>query len=176
MSPLDFGDLVVIGRIVKPQGRTGELLVESLSDKPDRFPSLNRAFLESEPGRAEEVCISSCRSHKSRWVLKLDGIDTIDAAERLRGRLIAIGEKDLETLPPGAFYHFVLRGLTVVTENGVRLGRVDDVVEAGAAPILVVNRGPDEKLIPFAESFVRDVRPEEGRIVVTLQEIVDADD
>jgi ribosomal 30S subunit maturation factor RimM len=44
-TPRAFCDLVVIGRVVKPQGRKGEVLTQSLSDRPDRFPSLRRAYV-----------------------------------------------------------------------------------------------------------------------------------
>ncbi|MBN2368853.1 MAG: 16S rRNA processing protein RimM [Vicinamibacteria bacterium] len=173
---MNFSELVVIGQVVRPQGRFGELLVESLSDRPERFPSLRRAFMESPPEGAEEVRVVSCRPHGKRWVLKLSGVEGIDGAARLRGRKLAIPEADLAPLPDGFFYHHQLRGLVVESGSSETLGRVEDVVETGAATVLVIRDGSREILVPFAESFIRSVRLDEGRIVVALQKVVDAVD
>lgn len=174
MNAPSFSSLVVIGRVVKPQGRLGELLVESLSDRADRFPLLKRAFMESAADGAREIHVTSCWSHKTRWVLKLEGVDSIDAAERLRGCRLAIPEEELAKLPSGSYYYHELIGLAVATESGETVGRVADVMDAGAAPILVIKTETDEILVPFAETFVREVRIAHGQIVVAFQEMVDA--
>jgi 16S rRNA processing protein RimM len=176
MTAPSFSSLVVIGRVVKPQGRVGELLVESLSDRADRFPSLRRAFMESAADGVCEIHVTSCWPHKSRWVLKLEGVDSIDAAERLRGCRLAIPEDELAKLPSGTYYYHELTGLAVVTESGETVGRVTDIMDAGAAPILAIKTEKEEILIPFAETFVREVRIAQGQIIVAFQEIVDAVD
>src|SRR5262245_64369582 len=88
---------VTIGRFVKPQGRKGELLVEPLSDQPERFDSPRAVLVETPGGGFERIGVASCWPHKGRFVLKLDGVDSIDAAERLRGRLIGIAEDELRS-------------------------------------------------------------------------------
>jgi 16S rRNA processing protein RimM len=171
MTSRSFSELVAIGRVVKPQGRRGEVLTEPLSDRPERFPSLRRAYVEAPGGGSREVRVTSCWPHKGRYVLKLEGVDSIEAAEGFRGRELRIGEEELEALPPGSFYHHQLRGLRVEGASGAALGRVEQVMETGGeAVVLVVAGAAGERLIPFAEPFVERVEPEAGRIVVRLLE------
>lgn len=161
-----FDQLVTIGRVVKPQGRRGEVLTESLSDRPDRFPSLRRAYVAGPDGSAREVVVTSCWPHKGRFVLKIEGVDSIDAAECFRGLELRIGEESLDALPEGSYYHHQLRGLEVVHEEGEVLGSVADILVTGSAPVLVVRGGRGEILIPLAERFVRRVDLAGGRMVV----------
>ncbi len=172
MNPArDFAELVAIGRIVKPQGRRGEVAVESYSDRPDRFPSLRAAYVADPDGRARPVAVTSCWPHKGRFVLKLEGVDTIDEAERYRGLELRIGEEDLAPLPAGSYYHHQLRGLHVVDPEGAAVGDVADVLTgAGEAPVLVVRGGEVETLIPLAEAFVKVVDLERGRLVAVRPE------
>lgn len=174
MTTPRFDDLVAIGAIVRPQGRKGEVLVEPLSDVPTRFPSLRRAWLPDGAGGAREARVASCWPHKGRFVLKLEGVDSIEAAERLRGQELRIDEEALEPLPPGSYYHHQLRGLAVEDAEGGELGRVEDVVETGAgAPVLVVRGRGSEVLIPLAQDFVSRVDLEQRVLVARRPELVD---
>ncbi len=170
-----FEDLVAIGRVVKPQGRQGEMAVEPLSDRPDRFPALRAAWVPGPDGSAREVRVASCWPHKGRYVLKLEGVDSIEEAERFRNLELRIGEEELAALPAGSYYHHQLVGLAVQDENGRALGHVGEVVETGGeAPVLVVRGGPrGELLLPLAGTFVRQVDLEAGRLLVTLPESVE---
>ncbi len=174
--PRAFRDLVVIGRVVKPQGRKGEVLTESLSDRPDRFPSLRRAYVPGPGGGARQVMVTSCWPHKGRFVLKLEGVDSIEEAEGYRGLEIRIGEDELKPLPEGSYYHHQLRGLCAEDAAGRPLGTVVDLLETGAAPVLVVRGAGGESLIPLAAPFVMRVDLPRGRLVAVLPELVDAAD
>jgi 16S rRNA processing protein RimM len=169
-----FADLVAIGRVVKPQGRRGEVLTEPLSDRPDRFPSLKRAFVPGPAGEAREVTVTSCWPHKGRFVLKLEGVDSIDDAETFRGQELRIGDDELARLPEGSYYHHELKGLEAESASGGRLGVVSEILETGAgAPVLVIRDGAREHLVPLAEEFVR-VNVAEGRMTIDLHEGVDS--
>jgi len=175
MAP-SFQDLVLVGRVVKPQGRHGEVAVEPLSDRPDRFPTLRRAFVPAPGGGAREVRVLRCWPHKGRFVLAIEGVSTIDEAETLRGLELRIEENDLAVLPEGSYYHHQLRGLRVEDEAGTEMGVVDDVVETGAeARVLVVRGSEGETLLPFAADFVRVVDLARGRLVAHRPEYVVAD-
>ncbi len=169
-----FAELVAIGRIVKPQGRRGEVAVQPLSDRPERFPNLERAYVSGPAGGSREVRVTSCWPHKGRFVLKLEGVDTIDAAEAYRGLELRIGDEELSPLPEGSYYHHQLRDLEVRDEQGREIGRVADLLETGAATVLVVRGAGGEVLIPLAETFLRGVDLDSGRIVVAVPETVKA--
>ena len=165
-----FAEMVTIGRVVRPQGRRGELLTEPLSDRPERFPELRRAYVLGPDGAARAVAVAGCWPHKGRFVLKLEGVDSIDAAETLRGAELRIAEDELLPLPEGSYYHHQLHGLAVVDAARGALGRVAEILDAGAAPVLVVRDGAAETLIPLAAPFVRAVDLAAGRLEVEFPE------
>jgi 16S rRNA processing protein RimM len=172
----ESGEIVLIGRVVKPQGRRGEVLVHPLSDRPDRFSTLRRAFVAGPGGEAREVRVTSSWPHKGRHVLKLEGVNSIDDAERLRGCDLGIAEGELAPLPEGSFYHHQLKGLTVSDGSGAPVGVVEDVLETGAgAPVLVVRGPAGEILVPLATDFVRQVDLAASRIVIVVPEYASAD-
>jgi 16S rRNA processing protein RimM len=171
-----FADLVLVGRVVKPQGRRGEVAVQVFSDRRDRFPTLRRAFVPGPGGEAREVRVEGAFPHKGRYVMKLAGVDSIDAAETLRGLELRIPDEDLAPLPEGSYYHHQLAGLAVVDETGAPMGTVEEVVETAAATRILVVRGEDgETLLPFADAFVRKVDVEGRRLVAVRPEYVVAD-
>jgi 16S rRNA processing protein RimM len=176
MSAPDYAGMITIGVVVKPQGRKGELLVQPLSDLPDRFPSLRRVYVPVPGGPgARAVAVTDRWPHKGRMVLKLEGVDSIDEAERYRGIELRIGEDEVEALPPGSYYHYQLKGLKVEDPEGRALGTAADVlVTGGEAPVLVVRGESGEILIPMAEAFIRQVDLEHGRLVALNPEFVDA--
>ena len=171
-----FSDLVLVGRVLKPQGRHGEVAVLPFSDRPDRFPALRRAFVEAPGGEAREVRILRSWPHKGRFVLEIEGVSSIDDAEKLRGLELRIAEEELAALPEGSFYHHQLKGLRVEDEAGAEIGVVDEVMETGAETRVLVVRGPEgETLLPFAAGFVKAVDLAHGRILVSRPEYAGAD-
>jgi 16S rRNA processing protein RimM len=159
--------LVTIGRVVRPFGRRGEVVVESLSDRPGRFEGLAEVWL-GEGERARPARVQSSRRHLGRFVVKLAGVDSIDAAEGCRGEAVALPETSLGPLPAGSYYHHDLVGLEALDAlTGRALGRVVAVLEAGAAPRVLRLRGEaEELLVPFAAPFVRAVDLEGRRLLV----------
>ena len=172
----EFQDLVLVGRVVKPQGRHGEVLVLPLSDRPDRFPGLRRAFVAAPGGGVRELKVLRCWPHKGRFVLQIEGVASIDEAETLRGLELRIAEEELASLPEGSFYYHQLKGLRVEDEAGGLIGVVDEVMETGAENRVLVVRGPGgETLLPFASGFVKDVDLARGRILASRPEYAGAD-
>jgi 16S rRNA processing protein RimM len=170
-----FADLVAIGRFVRPQGRKGELCLEPLSDHPDRFTSLRRAFVPGPGGSSRQVEVTGCWPHKRRVVVKLSGVDSIDQAETFRGLDLRIEESELPSLPEGCYYHHQLRGLTVSAPDGSPIGKVVELLEIVGAPTVLVVRGTTgETLIPLAEPFIRVVDLATGRLVAERPELVEA--
>lgn len=159
--------LVSIGRVLRPQGRKGEVLAMPLSDHPERFPELVEVSVEDEAGALQRLRVTDCWPHKGRFVLKFEGIDSIDAADTLRGRDLVIAENELLPLPPGSYYHHQLRGLRVQDAAGRPLGRVQDVLETGAVPVLQIDNDGREILLPLAEPFVAAVDVAGGALTVT---------
>ena len=169
-----FSELITIGRVVKPQGRKGEVVIEPFSDRPGRFAELRRVFLPAEGDAVAEWQVEGHWPHKHREVLKLAGVDSIDEAERLRGMDVRIPEADLDVLPPDSYYHHQLRGLRVESESGTDLGIVADILKTGAGADVMVVKGPlGESLVPLVSSFIKQVDLPGGRVVAVLPELAD---
>ena len=171
-----FRELVLVGRVVKPQGRHGEVAVECFSDREERFPTLRRVFAaRAEADEPRELLVERAWPHKGRFVLKFEGIGSIDAAETLRGLELRIPEDELLPLSEGSYYHHQIVGLRVEDEQGEPLGNVAELLETGAVPVLVVRGEAGEQMLPFADAFVREVDLAGGRMIVTRPEYAGAD-
>lgn len=169
-------DLVTVGRVVKPHGRRGEVVVQPHTDSPDRFRTLRRAWLAGAAVAPREVEVEGSFPHQGRFVLKISGVDSIDAAETLRGLDLRIAESELAPLPDGSYYHHQLAGMRVQDQAGTPLGVVEDVVETGAeARVLVVRGEAGETLLPFAADFVLSVDVAAHLLVARRPEYVVAD-
>ncbi|HHX01829.1 MAG TPA: 16S rRNA processing protein RimM [Firmicutes bacterium] len=166
---------ILIGEIVATQGSKGEVRVIPHTEFPERFLDMDHVLLfrESDPEPYGRVPVESSRFHKRFVLLKLEGVDTIEQAQALKGMLIKVDYRDVVPLPPGRHYIFELIGLKVVTDDGLELGVIDDVIQTGANDVYVVNPNPGltkqrQILIPVVESVVLDVNLEDQVVLVNL--------
>lgn len=150
--------LVRIGQIVGAFGLRGELKVEPLTDFPSRFVAGTRVRVQNEWST-----IVSCRWHKSRPVLRLEGVDSIDAAEALQWCFLEAVEQ-LPELGEDEYLTRDLIGLRVVTEDGMELGVVDDVERYPAQDVLVIGA----IRIPAVKAFVKNVDLPNRSMIVAL--------
>lgn len=146
-----------IARIVRPQGRRGEVLADLLTDFPEKFAERRQLWLSSEAKpEPREYSLETHWLHKGRVVLKFAGIDSITSAEALSGMLVQIPAESRSQLELGAAYVSDLIGSTLldVSQNR-KIGTIRDVQQgAGTAPLLIVDSAGTELEIPFAEEFI----------------------
>jgi len=163
---------VAVGRIVGPHGIRGEVKVEVLTDREERFVAGSKLLTDTRPGRGDDrLVIVAARPHKHNLLVRLEGVDDRDAAEALRGATLEILREEVPPAPEGRYYHFELVGCRC--RDGVHgdLGTVQDVVDHGAGELLrVVNADGRELLLPFVDSFIERVDMEAREIDWTLPE------
>ncbi|MGH9522012.1 MAG: ribosome maturation factor RimM [Terriglobales bacterium] len=165
-----MSEYITIARIVKVQGRVGEVAAEILTDFPDRFADRRRLFLE-QSGTRRELQLENFWSHKGWLILKFSGIESINDAEPLVGCEIQIPLEERAPLEEGATYVSDLVGCRVFVEGAGEIGSVTDVLSGtGEAPLLEVREGKKEYLIPFAQEYIRRVDVGEKRIELRLPE------
>jgi 16S rRNA processing protein RimM len=150
---------IVVARILRPQGRHGEVLADILTDFPEKFAERKRLWLSAEDGSTRrEATLEAHWEHKGHIVLKFAGVDSINDAELLAGNLVEIAASDRAELEPGAFYVSDLIGNTVVDIGPgapATVGVIEDVQQGtGAAPLLLVHNGKQQFEIPFAEPYL----------------------
>jgi 16S rRNA processing protein RimM len=160
---------LTIGRITRPHGVRGEVRVEPRTDLPERFAWLERVYIRD--GDPVAMTVERARLHQGIVILKLDGCDSRDDAEALRGQWVLVPTEEAIPLEEGELFLYQLVDMDVVTADGEPLGTVEEVLQTGANDVLVI-RTQDEPsrqvLVPDIPDVVLEVDLEAGRIVVQL--------
>lgn len=172
MDPLDW---VVLAIIDRSRGRRGEVLATSLSGGPDSF--LERAVsmrrrsggnreAASEP---EPVTIEEAWLHDGRLVLKLAGVDSIEAAEALRGAELVVHPEARLPLGEGEYYMSDLVGFSLIDRHdGREIGPVTGWQESPGSILLTVQSGSREVLIPFVRAICSEIDTSGRRILADI--------
>lgn len=166
---------LAIGRIVKPFGVGGELVVEPMTDDPERFAVLREVLVGPDENSARVMELEDVRISGRGVRIALAGIGDRTAAEELRGAYLFVGPADRIRLPAGRYFVHALVGMAVVTEGGEQVGSLAEVLKLPAHDVYVVRGERGEVMIPAVEEFVRRIDPEEGTITVRLIEGMSAE-
>lgn len=155
---------IKIGKIVNVVGLKGEVKVYNYSDSSQVYEETPEIYVGKNLTKIEKV-----RMQKNMVVLKLEGVNDRDAAEKLRGNELFITEDDLPELPEGQFYVRDLIGMTVKEEEGSVLGKVTDVIQNTAQDIFEIERENGKTiLIPKVDQFVLNIDGDSREITVRL--------
>jgi 16S rRNA processing protein RimM len=151
---------VTVARILRPQGRRGEVAAEILTDFPEKLTTLKSAALWNGRSAPKRVAVRSCWLSQSRGgqaIFLFEGSDSISDAEKLVGLQVQIPVSERVKLPAGSYYVTDLIGCEVREKNGAKIGEVRDVQFTGedvaGTPILVVDAPRGEILVPLAEEI-----------------------
>lgn len=161
---------LVVGRVVKAHGISGELVVDVRTDDPDeRFAPGSRLRIKApRSDSSRDVVVESARPHGARMLVRLVGVVDREGSDALRGNVFVIDSADLPPIDnPDEFYDHQLEGLAVCTRDGRRIGSVTEVLHTAAGELLSV-RGEEgrEFLIPFVGAIVTSVSLSSGVIEV----------
>jgi len=151
---------LVVGRVVKAHGVTGEVVVEIRTDDPDaRFaPGTTLRAKPSRGGPEREYVVESAREHSGRLLVRLDGMTDRTAADSIRGTLFLVDSENLPPIDePDEYYDHQLEGLQVVTIGGEPVGTVAEVLHTAAGELLSVRTEEGEVLVPFVSAIVTSV-------------------
>lgn len=187
----DRSPWILLARILRPQGRKGEVLADLLTSNPAQFQErphvwlASAGFTSSSPAPAPEPVPAEVRAfwlpvgrNAGRVVLHLAGSDSINDAEALAGREVVIPASERLALEPGTVYISDLVGAAVF-DRDQPIGTVEDVQFPmtpdgsrrldDAASLLVV-RSPEygELLIPFVNAYIREMDLSQGLLRMEL--------
>jgi 16S rRNA processing protein RimM len=164
---MNWDDLVLVGRIARPHGLKGDVVVNPETDfAEERFAPGATLWTRSDRGD-EQLVVASCRMQGARPVVGFGGFDSIEGVERLVGLELRVPEGSLQPLAEGVYYHHQLIGCVVETAGGERIGQVERV-DGGAAGSLLAIEGPNgEILIPLAMDITTRIDVDAKRITVT---------
>ncbi|HWM93263.1 MAG TPA: ribosome maturation factor RimM [Thermoanaerobaculia bacterium] len=165
----DLPERVAVGRVLRPHGVRGELVVEVLSDVPERLAPGSRLIASREGRPTRQLIVETRRPHKSGALVRFAGVEGRDGAEEMRDTLLEVDRSQVPAAPEGTYYWYQLLGCRCWV-GGEDLGEVTDLVEDGGGLLLVVSDGERQVPIPFVQSFLKEVDVERGRIELELPE------
>ena len=122
--------------------------------------------LRAADGTCERRHLRAVRPHKRGFLLQLEGVDSMDAAEALVGRSVCVRPDQLPPLAPNEVYHVQLIGCTVRTDGGEELGQVHEVISTGGHDVCVVRGRGREYLIPLIADVIAQLDVAGHMIVV----------
>ena len=150
-------DMVLVGRIARPHGLRGQVIVNPETDfVEDRF--VNGATLWARSDRGDEaLTITSARVQNGRPVIGFAGCSSIEDAERLAGLELRVPDETLQALGEGVYYQHQLVGCEVETVDGARVGEVSRVDGGAGGSLLAVRGARGEVLIPLAQHICVEI-------------------
>lgn len=156
---------VVLGRIGAPHGVQGWVKVTSYTDPAAGIAGYRRWTLQLG-GQYRQVRVLASKRAGQALAVKLDGIDDMDAARLLNGAEVQVDRSELPAAGPKEHYLHDLMGLDAVNREGVPLGKVEDILEMPAHPLLVLRDGKVERLVPLVPARLVAVDLGAGRVTV----------
>ena len=161
-------DILEIGQIVNTRGLRGEVKVNSFSQDSKRFEKLDVIYIK-ENNELKSYKIEKVTYNKNQVILKLENINHIDYAEKLRNKYIYVKKSQLEDLPEGVYYISDLIGLDVYDEKNNYLGKVDDIFSTKSNDVYVIkNELGVSKLLPGTDEVIKNIDLDKKKIVVNL--------
>lgn len=160
---------LIVGRVVKAHGITGEVVVDVRTDDPEsRFAPGASLRVRRRSGEQRDYVVDAARPHGARLLVRLAGVVDRDGADALRSSIFLVDTADLpEITEPDTYYDHQLEGLRVVTAAGEEIGTVTEVLHNAASELLAIRRTDGgELLVPFVAGFVPSVSLAERTVVI----------
>jgi 16S rRNA processing protein RimM len=155
---------ILIGKIRRPHGVDGEMMIDPYSESVDRFKPGNKVLIGED--HLPQV-IRTRRAMDRAMLITFKDISDPDQAGLFRNKFMYILKDDLPELPDGEYYHFDLVGLNVFDTEDELLGVLTEVLETGANDVYVVkSENGEEILLPAIESVIISVNLKDARMVV----------
>jgi len=159
-----------VGQIVNTFGIKGFVKIYPYVDDIRRFDDLKKVHIKLKK-QETELEIEEVKYQKNMVLVKFKGIETVEAAEKLRNAYVEIDRKDAISLEEGEYFIADLLGLDVLVDTGEKLGVLDDIFNTGSNDIYVVkNELGKQFLLPYIDDVVKDIDIENGKITVHLIE------
>lgn len=163
---------IEVGQIVNTHALKGEVKVNPWTDAPEVFECFDRVC--TADGKSFDI--ESIKYQKACVILKLSGVNSIDDAEKMRGKILSVPRNTFENLPDDTYLVADIIGLTV-KDNDTEYGKIADVITTGSNDVYVVKRdGAKDLLIPAIKSVVKDINIGGGYVLVEMPKgLIDGD-
>lgn len=169
MKDYDINDYFVIGKIVNTQGVKGEVRVLPTTDDINRFKILKTIDIFNKNEKLT-LNVTNTRLHKQFVLIKFDGIDDMNCAEKLKNFELKVPRELATPCEEDEYYISDLYGINVITDDGEKLGQLFDIIVTGANDVYHVKSETSEILIPAIKQCILDVNIAEKLMKVHLLE------
>ncbi|MGE0449132.1 MAG: ribosome maturation factor RimM [Vicinamibacterales bacterium] len=156
---MNWDEMAVVGRIARPHGIRGHIVVNPETDFPEERFRIGAELFVNRTAGVEGLTVTASRLHAGRPIVALAGVEDVDAARALAGLEIRVPAEWLTPLPEGVFYHHELVGSPVETLDGEQVGRVVRVEGDHGTSRLVVEGERGEVLIPLTLAICTRIEP-----------------
>ena len=158
-------EFISVGTIVNAHGIRGEVKLLPQGTEPEIIARCPTLYIGKTP-----YSPTARRVHKGCLLVKLEGVDDMDAALALKNREVSIRRADVR-LPRGVYFDQELLGLTARNaDTGEELGRVEEVMDYPAHKVYAIRGGKDEYLVPAVPAFVKEINLIEGTMDIIVWE------
>lgn len=146
---------LAVGKLRHAHGVHGEILMEILTDFPERLVPGVILYLSSE---SDQLRLTKCRPHRKGLLMTFEGYTTPEEISQIRNQIVYVKTDNRPPLADGEYYHHQLISLHVTTDARVSIGTVTEILETGASDVLVIRpeTGP-EVLIPIVDTFIQNI-------------------
>jgi 16S rRNA processing protein RimM len=157
---------VTVGRIGRPHGIRGDVVVGVRTDEPElRFARGSR--LDTDPADVGPLTVAGSKWHSGELLVRFEGVSDRDAAAELRGTWLTVDSATIAPLEdPDEFRDGDLVGLSVRTVDGTQVGTVDDVLHSGQDVLVIKSADGREVMVPFVKPLVPDVDIPGGTLTI----------
>ncbi len=165
-SPKGESIYLAIGYLRRPHGVQGEIIMDLHTDFPDRIKSGRKVYIGE---KYESFTIDSARVHANGLLIKLRGFDSPETAGRFRNQWVYVKSSEVPALPEGQHYKHEMIGLTVMTDDGNKLGILNEVLETGANDVyVVIKENGKEVLLPAIPDVVIELNMDDRVMTVHI--------
>lgn len=157
-------EYLAVGILRRPYHLEGELLMELLTDFPERLKRGTTVYVGE---RHSKMTVAGARQQARGLVIRFAGFDSPEAASQFRNQLVFVKAADLPALPQGMYYHHELIGFQVVNEAGRVVGNLVEILQTGANDVYVIRQDEGrELLLPVIDGVVLGIESSARRIRV----------
>ena len=161
-------EYIEIGQIVNTNGLKGVVKVNPFTDDISKFEDLKYVYIQLK-NELKKVKIEQVRYNKNQVLLKLEGIDSIEEAEKYRNFYLKTEKESQEDLGEDTYYIVDLIGLDVYSDKNEYLGKIEDVFPTGSNDVYVVKDNLGKQiLIPAIADVVKEVDLKDKKMIINL--------
>jgi 16S rRNA processing protein RimM len=163
---MDWDRAIVIGRIVRPHGLRGDVVVHPETDFVEARFRPGASFWTRSVRGDSQITVASARLQGGRPIVGFEGVSSIEQAEALVGLELRVPEDALQPLDPGTYYRHQLEGCQVVTRAGEEVGIVARVDGGAGGSRLEIESTRGEVLVPLAADICVEIDVAARRITI----------